>query len=829
MEGYPRYGSPRDLCGDTSLILSFAAALAAEAILVAPGGPPTVGVPAVLELALADQGRPLVGAAPVLTGTAGAHLEPEGEVEPGRYRWEYLRADMGTDRLTARLGNTPVGSWSIEVSPRPVTPLVSGGVEEAVAGSGELTVRFPTVGVVRAEDLVVRASEGRVAGVEVLADSVQVRVEPGPRTQARVLVVGVVDLARPGQDPAFALIRLRARHTADLAVGPGSTAFVRVGRRSYGPFVAGANGEATANFEVYPGETSAEIVATDDLGNSRKISSPVPSDPNPVLVAVEVPTADPARSDVLLGAWTATGAAWSGDAPVCRTGVGGQAEAEPLSRGLYRYPVQADARMSLDLRVECGLGPASANLRVPIGSGRPAKLDLQVFPETLSADFPLAEARVTLLDGRGDRLSPEGVELTARLGEVSTMVQGGALRAEYRGEAAREAGEDTLIATWRPSPGSGEPWEVELHAASGPDGVEARARVRDRRGLPLPGVEVELSSGATRMTSLTDPSGWGWATLPPLDGAVGGVRARAGAVTREVAVFAGTRSPAPDPSAPDLSARLQVAIRAGRVRQVYLDVQPRPLPTGAGQQATILVRMLDSAGSPVRDEPVEIRASAGSVAQPEPRPDGTVAAIYTPPGGAITRTVKITASSSGGEVSTDLQLVPEAVRGSVGIGVGWIGNFGSVSSPTLAVDGTWTLPGFRGVVSGRAGISAWGVSTQVEDGFTGEDIALDVRFFPIELGVVATRRGGSLSLGAGLSMLVVPYSVNADFGGDGGLAGSGLAPPGALVHASAGWRVRSSEPFLEARYVLATIPQGSVSFAGQAGGLSLVGGYRVLW
>lgn len=804
-------------------------ALAAEAILVSPGGPPTVGAPSTVELALTDGARPLAGAAPVLVAASGARLVAEGEVAPGRYRWEYRADQSGLERLTARLGDTTLGAWSLEVVPRPTTPLASGNVEDALAGVAEVTVTFPRVGAVRAEDLVVRASEGRVLGVKVDPDAVRVRVEPGPGTQARMLVVGVADLGRPGQDPAFGLVRLRARQAAALAVGAGSTATVRVGRRSYGPFVAGPDGAADATFEIYPGETSAEITATDDLGNSRRISSPVPSDPNPVLVAIEVPTPEPARADVLLGGWTSAGAPWSGEAPVCRTGVGGQAAAETLGRGLYRYPVKADARVSFDLRVECALGAASATLRVPVGSGRPAKLDLQVFPETLSADFPLAEARVALLDGRGERVPPDGVTLTALRGEVSASVQGGALRAEYRGEAAREAGGDTLTATWRSPVGSGEPWDLELWAVPSSEGLRAWARVRDRRGMPLPGVEVEFLAGSARLTSLTDGAGWGSTVLPPLGASVGALRARAGSVSRERAVFAGVAAEPPDPARPDLVAEARLAIRAGRVRQVFLDVEPRPLPTGSGRQATIVVRMLDAAGNPVRDEAVTIRASSGSVAQPEPRDDGTVAAVYTPPAGAVSRTVQITAASSGGEVSTELQLVPEDVRGTVGLGVGWIGNFGAVDAACATLTGTWTLPWFDDVLAARAGVTAWGLRSEVTDSFTGERIAVDARFFPIELGVVATRRGGHLSAGGGVSMLVVPYAVSADFGTGSGVAGPGLAPPGALVHGSVGWRVRASEPFVEARYLLATIPQGTVSFAGQAGGLSVVGGYRVLW
>ncbi|MFN7144227.1 MAG: hypothetical protein ACK4YP_10650, partial [Myxococcota bacterium] len=74
-----------------------------------------------------------------------------------------------------------------------------------------------------------------------------------------------------------------------------------------------------------------------------------------------------------------------------------------------------------------------------------------------------------------------------------------------------------------------------------------------------------------------------------------------------------------------------------------------------------------------------------------------------------------------------------------------------------------------------------------------------------------------------------PYSMTVDFGDDRGLAGLGVASPGLAVQAGAGYRLGSSELFLEGRFLLFTAGGPQLAFEGSIGGLSLGAGYRLLY
>ena len=84
-------------------------------------------------------------------------------------------------------------------------------------------------------------------------------------------------------------------------------------------------------------------------------------------------------------------------------------------------------------------------------------------------------------------------------------------------------------------------------------------------------------------------------------------------------------------------------------------------------------------------------------------------------------------------------------------------------------------------------------------------------------------------LGAGVSLAVIPYSLTVSYGDERGIAGSGLVAPGVLLHAGAGYRLGTSELYGEGRYLFASGDQGAVTFVGGVGGLSITGGYRVLF
>jgi hypothetical protein len=56
-----------------------------------------------------------------------------------------------------------------------------------------------------------------------------------------------------------------------------------------------------------------------------------------------------------------------------------------------------------------------------------------------------------------------------------------------------------------------------------------------------------------------------------------------------------------------------------------------------------------------------------------------------------------------------------------------------------------------------------------------------------------------------------------------------MARPGLAVQAGGGYRLGNSEIFAEARFLVFSAGTSQVSFDGSLGGLSLTGGYRLLY
>ncbi|MFZ5482157.1 MAG: hypothetical protein ACOZNI_35680 [Myxococcota bacterium] len=818
-------------------MLLFASAFAAEVMLYAPDGPPQAGARVSLEVALADGPRPLSGAAVAVTAARGQVVGAASEVFPGRYRVSYLTpAAAAEDTLTIRADDGAPVTRSLEVRPATESAVRDAPEVEAAVTTPRIELRFPLTRPVDPAALVVRTSEGRVLETRVEPEAVVVAVEAGAERVARVMAVAVIDGALPRQRPAYGLVRLRARPQLNLTAEPGSTATIRIGRRTYGPFTADAAGALAVAFDALPGEAYFEVVVADDLGNTQKSTGPLPTPTRPVLVGLEAPVAGGRGALLWLGAWSPAGQAWTGAAPICRAGDGLRREAAWAARGLYVFAVDAPPGEGtlFDPRVDCALGEATAALRVPLGADQPDRVDLRVYPEALDADFPIAQVQAALLDRRGDRLPIDGLRLVAEEGELAVEAREGVIRGEYRGAAAVEHGFDELVASWSHPAGDGPPWTLELWAAVDGATLAVVARARDRQGRPLADVPVRLRSApatAADPVSIevrTDARGWVRGRMP-WAGESGVVRAEAGEAGRALAVFRDAPVELPDPDVPDLVARVRLPIHAGRVRQLFIDAAPRPLLTGAGQDATIVVRMLDAGGNPVRDEPVQITADAGHVAPPEVRADGTVEARYTPPPGPVARTVHLTAQSSSTVASTDLELVPRPVRGSVSVGAGWITDFGGLSAPAVSATHAHRLPVLPEVLSTRIGVAAWSFRSEVVDPQTGDAVDVAATVVPVELGVQGVSRAGLRSVSAGIAAVVAPVHLAVDFGDARGLSGLTLASPGLALSAGAAWRLGGSELYAEARYLLFTGGGDQVTFAGSMGGLTITGGYRVLY
>ncbi|MFN7145559.1 MAG: hypothetical protein ACK4YP_17420, partial [Myxococcota bacterium] len=660
-------------------------------------------------------------------------------------------------QLGVRVGGDEVARRALPLAAPATPPFGAPPDVDAAVGTPRIEIRFPRLrpGVGTPDALLARVSEGRVLEVRAEPDAVVVAVEPGAERQARVLAVALADLDDPRGVPAFALVRLRARPQLTLTAEPGSTVSVRVGKRAYGPFVADAAGNAQVAFDAWPGETTYEIAVSDDLGNTQRSQGPLPTATRPVLVGVETPLGVARGAEVWLGAWAPSGAPWSGAPPLCRTGAGGRTEAAGVTKGVFRAGIAAPdtGGAFFDPRVECALADASVALRVPLGAERADRIELRVYPDALSADFPIAQVQAALLDRRGERLSPEALRVSAQVGELQLEVADGAVRGEYRGAGAVERGGDVLVAAWDHPPGAGSPWSLDVHAGPEAGALVTLVRALDRHGRPVAGAPVRVRLGDLAEDALTDARGWARVRFPAVPAQAVAVRAEAAGIVREAPFLPGLAAPLPDPAAPDLSARLELPIRAGRVRQVFLDVEPRPLLTGTGATGTVVVRMLDAAGNPVRDEPVTIGASDGEVAAPEPQADGSLRARYVPPTGLVDRTVRITATTSAGTVATDLALSPRPVNGAISVSGGWISNFGVVSGPALSLSVAQHIPGLPRLLAARVGVTAYSLNAAVDDPLAEKTISVRTMVVPIDLGVQVQERFGRRSLHAGIAAL----------------------------------------------------------------------------
>ena len=798
-----------------------ASAVAAELLvwvpagIVEPGARSTIGVwceGCTAPLAPADvevSGAPLLGSETRTDGTLLVEIgPPEGK--------ELRLTALTTDGILAAVvpvqrGRSPAVDLTVPA--------------DAALADGTVELFLRAAGATHSGDVVVYTSEGTVGPVRSVAEGYAATITLGGERVARPLLVAASLRSQPAAPPAFGATRLRARITGNVAAEAGSRITIRLGGRGYGPFSSGSDGTATVTFDAFPGESTYELSVSDDLGNTQKLSQAVPASQRPVLLGAAVATAR--GGELWLAATDARGAAWSGVPPTCRSGTGAADPPAPLDRGRWRWTPASGGPVGMT--VGCSLAETTLTVRLPPRPPVPAALTIRVYPEVLSADFPLAEVQAALVDASGERLPIDGVQLSVAHGALVTSVVNGVVRGEYDGTGAAALGGDHLQARWSPATGIGPPAELRLCIGLGQAGPVAVARALDASGHPLPGLEIRAQVGAEALLPTnTDARGFARWLLP--SAGAQRVRVEAGSAVAEAPAF-GSRPDGTDCIAAsaadrsDLEAQVEIAIRSGRVRQVILDTEPRTLTLGAGATARIRVRMLDAAGGLVRDEPLTITASEGAVGLPTVQADGALVADFSPATQAGAREVQISATTQAGTVSTTLSVAPRPVRGLVWAGVGWTTNFAVVASPwgSFGVEHKLPLEG----LSLRAGLGLYGLDERVMSG--GESVHAEGTFLPIEVGATLTDRGPRFSLGAGLGIVLVPYSLSAVYADGEQVGGFGLSPPGVDAHGAAGWRIGQTELFVEAAYLLYLAPEGAITLAGNAGGLRVLAGYRLLY
>ena len=812
---------------------------AAELTALAEGPPLRPGRLVPVLVVVSEGGEPLPDVAPEVALEGGQLAGLPLQVAPGVWRLQ-VRLDEALEGGLDLVLRTPTGEARerLPLDPAPSPRLAFDPPDPVIIGRSEevlLTLRGADLPPL--DHLELSVPEGRVLEARQAGDAVEVVWEPGSAPFPRVVPVGARDDRGPQRPPAWTLVELRARPRIPVRTGePGSSVAVRIGGRRYGPVATDERGEARLTVEVRPGEERAEVLTTDALGNERRSSLPLGGGTGGALAGLLAGAHNHLSQPPRLHLYGVdeVGRPWRGAPPACESSLGRELKPVVTGPGLGELALTGlpdDA--FFDVRVDCSLGgDARTSLRVPVAAAAPARIEVQAVPEELSADSPRSRVQAWVESRSGTRLAADDIRLQARHGSLRREDARGraAARAQYDGTEALVHGGDVVQASWRPAPGSGPTWDLDVAGRLEGDEVLLAGRALDAEGRPLPGVLLELGLGEQLVSGQTDDTGWARARLPAPEAQAPWVltASHAGLVSRGP-LLPGARW-GTDPDAADLVDTVELRLVSGRVREVFLTTEPRSLSTGSGATARVELRLLDSSGIPITDAGVALAASSGVVTRPQVRGDGTWEATYAPPPGQRSERVRIIAESTDGSfasTATDLELVPRRARASLGIGGGYLVGNGGLGSPYLQLDGQARLPWLGDALYGHLGVGLYGLTASQIDSVTGERIQLELSLLPLELGMLARRERRSLAGSLGAAFVLAPYRLVGRFGEAAPTRGLGLGPPGFRAFVGAGWRVRNNELQLQLGYLVLPSSAPDVGFQGSTGGLLGTLGYKV--
>ncbi len=818
----------------------------ADVSLIAADGALVPGRPNHLILVLHRDGQAITEALPAVVADPGRVVMAEGRIRDGVYSYHYLAPADARGQVTFTIGTGSGGMKRVHMPlARLPSPVLVGPerVDVVVAVDPELQVTLRGDDIPDPSEVAVELSEGTVLEVVANQGELVVRARLGEERFPRVALLAVHDLRYPDHPPAWVPIRVVGRPRIPVRTEPGASVVLEVGKRSYGPFVADAEGVATAVISAWPGEETATVSITDPSGNAQRTTLNLARENRPLLMHLSAPPrpASAPAAPLYLAALDPSGQPWTGSPPVCSVSPHGGGELIPHAPGRYvLVPVPPEDESYMDLRVECEIpgGLASTRTRLPMGEGIPDRLTLRIYPVALSADFPVAQVQVLLEDRLGERLSAEGAQVGADKGSVRMeRVEGGALRGEYNGAAAGGSGSDRVWATYLREPGQGPVTTVRVghgqqRSIQTRTVLPVHGRALDAKGRPLEGIELELGLGELKSKVTTDERGWASAEFEVLDPTVLSIlecryRDR---VAREP-FLPGSPGPPTIMELADLRASVEVPISAGRVREVFIDTLPAVLHSGPSAVARVRVRLVDRHGNAVTDETIRVVADQGEIGALRVTADGTYEAWYRPPKDMRAGVVQVSAHSQEGAVvgSTKLELLPSPLAKAAGLSIGGLSNFGSINSALVDLSFEGRLFEDMDWVLLRGSVSYFANRRVLEDHETGETINVQNSFFPLAIsGSVRHERGlNAFTIGAGLVVLI--YQGELRFGDHPVSSGVGLGGPGMVLHTGFAHRLGVGELTVEARYLLVAAPQGGFGYDGPVGGVAVLPGYRVLF
>lgn len=732
----------------------------------------------------------------------------------GRVRWSVDRSDA---EAFIDVSERPAASWTV---PRRVDVFEGQAIRVPLVGEG-----VPASG-----DTATFASEP--VQVELADDASAVVLRP-EGTGARVVLVAIHDLARDHL-PRIVPVRIIERATLSFDLEAGATLQVRVGSRTYGPFVSDGTGPVRARIEQYPGEQQAELVVADDLGNVLVTPYVLAARADPALTVITAGTAWPGAlaPELLVAAATADGRAWTGTAPTCRGPDAGEMPLIPVEPGLWRVAQSPRAMGGGDVRVDCRLRGTTATHRVPAPLGIPVSVDLRVYPDEMSTDFPVAEVIAHVLDAAGERLSADALSVRAETGAVTLRPgEGGSRRGEYRGgpEAVRD-GRDVLQASLVLPPGSGSPATVQIAHGAVPRGgpIRVHGRALDAAGRPVAGVAVRLAAGAASAEVISGSDGWASAVLDPGEVAAVPLTVAVGARSIRALRRRGTLPWGGGPGLPDLIGRKTVRLTAGRVSTLSVGTDTPVLYATPGARLDVTVTLYDRGQNLVTDEIPLLSVSEGAIGPPRLMPDGSYRAEYVPTpdtrGGVVTIVARAPTGSASATCRLRLELRP--VRAAIGLSAGVVSNLGGITSFMPSVDADIRLPALSDQLMLRVGVAGFTASRDV-DTVSGLNVKR-LTLLPITVGALVRQDRGQSAGWLGLGATVAPYQAGERFDDDRFPVRTGVLPPGFTAIAGGARRIRGGEVLLEVRGTFLSAPGGDVGFTGQVGGLAALLGYRLV-
>lgn len=732
---------------------------------------------------------------------------------PGPVTWSAATLDgSATTSITVTMPPAPVLRAPERLEARPGVPI-------------ELPI-FSDIPIAQ-QDLDVHVSEPASVSVTPTDTGALIRIEPTGQG-ARSIIIAVAHSAR-WSDPVITRVAMIVRHRLRFDLEPGATLTVRLGKRMYGPALAGPQGGVEAVIDQRPGETTAELVVADDLGNelvspyvlSARAAGPV------LLVPLRAPLSLEPLSQVRVIAVTASGAWLTSPAPTC-TIERSIALTSPVAPGHWRVKPVSGA-FGAEARVACQTPEREVAQSMPFGTGRPRSLQIDLWPQTLNTDSLRAEVTAHALDGRGERLPDAAIALSAQLGTLDQVTGGdGLLRANYlASDVAVRRGQDTLRASLFFPSGHGAVQDLALSYATSPSGRLALTAVAlDARGHPVPAASVDLALGDAVTRVIADGRGRATAELEPLQAAARPARATVGAVVRQVIVVRG-RGYGPPPDAPDLQVERKVLITQGRIATLQIEPADRVISAARGAELNVVIRQYDRSEALVNDLIPRVEVSSGSVDAPRRRPDGSYVVVVRPPIGERTRAVTFTASSPSGEVSASTQISVESppIRLALGLAAGMSSNLQSLRSPLVSIDAdigtSRVLPG----TMVRLSVSTLGYAREVETGVGRSRQQLTL--IPLTVAGAIRRPLGPVALQAGAGFIITPFRAEEQFDDQRLPQRTGLLTPGFVGLFGAAVDLGGGEIMVESRFNWMISQGRATGFQGQLGGIAGVLGYRL--